>query len=337
MRHALVLILALILCGDAASAQEWEDRQRFGAADASTTLHILSSTDTALFAPVLAAFVAGRDSVAIEYFVAGTADLNSIFRQSPNAYDVIISSAMDLQFKLANDGFAQPMEMLGYPDWAHWRHTLFGFTSEPAAIVLNRQAFDGRDVPQTRQAVIRVLRESPDQFRGRVGTYDVRQSGLGYLFATQDARTSETYWRLMEVMGNLEVQLYCCSGAMIEDVAAGKILLAYNVLGSYAAAREDLAHQLEIVFPSDFQTIMMRTALISAQTANPEVSREFMRHLLGASTKPVPGSRALLPMLELDGDAAGQAMIELSPALLTYLDALKSRGFLAEWVNAMIQ
>ncbi|ABG32464.1 ABC transporter substrate-binding protein [Roseobacter denitrificans] len=334
MRHALVLTLCLILFGTVAPAREWEDRQRFGVSDAPITLRILSSTDTALFAPVLAAFVARRSDVAIDYFVAGTADLNTLFRQSPHAYDIVISSAMDLQFKLANDGFAQPMDMPGYPDWAHWRYTLFAFTSEPAAIVLNRQAFEGRDLPRTRQEVIRVLRDNPEQFSARVGTYDVRQSGLGYLFATQDARTSETYWRLMEVMGNLDAQLYCCSGAMIEDVAAGRILLAYNVLGSYAAARADLADQLEIILPSDFQTIMMRSALISGQTPNPEISRDFMRHLLPASGS---GSNALLPMLELNSDAAGQGMIELSPALLTYLDALKSKGFLAEWVDAMIQ
>lgn len=48
-----------------------------------------------------------------------------------------------------------------------------------------------------------MLRQHPQVFRGRIGTYDVRQSGLGYLFATQDTRASEIYWRLTEVMGGL--------------------------------------------------------------------------------------------------------------------------------------
>ncbi|WP_338153270.1 hypothetical protein [Pseudophaeobacter leonis] len=91
------------------------------------------------------------------------------------------------------------------------------FTSEPAAIVINRAAFAGHVIPKTRQELIEALRARPETFHGRVGTYDVRDSGLGYLLATQDARASETYWRLMEVMGALDVRLYCCSGSMIDD------------------------------------------------------------------------------------------------------------------------
>lgn len=70
-----------------------------------------------------------------------------------------------------------------------------GFTTEPAAIVLNTVAFDQLPVPATRQDLIEVLRTNADTFIGKVGTYDVRQSGLGYLFATQDARVSEPFWR----------------------------------------------------------------------------------------------------------------------------------------------
>ena len=67
-----------------------------------------------------------------------------------------------------------------------------------------------------------------------MGTYDLRKSGLGYLFATQDARATETYWRLIEVMGQLETNLYCCSSDMIDDVISRTFFFAYNLLGSYA-------------------------------------------------------------------------------------------------------
>jgi iron(III) transport system substrate-binding protein len=169
-----------------------------------------------------------------------------------------------------------------------------------------------------------------------VGTYDVRQSGLGYLFATQDARTSETYWRLMEVMGNLDARLYCCSSDMIEDVSTGRLAMAYNVLGSYAQARADLSDQIEIVLPSDFQTIMMRTALVSVRGPNPELARDFMQHLLGQHGTPQSGGTAL-PLLDLAKPASEQSTIQLEPALLTYLDRLKAQRFLKEWEDAIIQ
>lgn len=324
---------ALILClwAGLAAAQNWEAREYFGAAEADKTLRVLSSTDIDLFAPVLKSFVAGSPGIAVEYFVSGTADIDRIMRAGEQRFDVVISSAMDLQFKLANDGYASVLDGIDFPDWAVWRQTLFAFTSEPATIVVNREAFAEMGVPRSRQELIRQLRSAPERFRGKVGTYDVRQSGLGYLFATQDARTSETFWRLMEVMGNLDARLYCCSSAMIEDVATGRLAVAYNVLGSYAEARGDVSNTMEIIIPSDFQTVMMRTALVSDTTQYPEIARDFLLHVLTA------GQATALPTLDPGLSAGEQSTIELGPALLTYLDRLKAQQFITAWEEAIIQ
>jgi len=334
MRYLISLIV--LFWAALASAQDWEARALFGGADAAQVLKVISSTDIDLFSSVAESFVAGRESVSIDYHVAGTADLDRILRQSPEQFDVAISSAMDLQFKLANDGFARALEGFDYPEWAEWRRSVFAFTSEPAAIVVNRAAFSESGAPQTRQALIRALRRSPERFRGKVGTYDVRQSALGYLFVTQDARSSETFWRLAEVMGNLDARLYCCSSDMIEDVAAGRLFVAYNVLGSYAQARQDLSDQIEVIVPSDFQTVMMRTALVSAKGPNPDLARDFMEHLL-APRDTGPTGASTLPLLDFNKPASEQSTIQLEPALLTYLDRLKAQRFLQEWADAIIQ
>ena len=237
MRYFIALIFLLL--PHVGTADDWEDRRLFNDGAEGTPLRVISSTDTVLFAPFIEEFVARNPIFSVEYLVSGTADIYERVRATPDAFDVVISSAMDLQLKLANDGFALPLDGMPIPAWAQWHDSLFAFTSEPATIVVNRAAFEGQTIPQTRQGLIEALRERPEVFRGKVGTYDVRQSGLGYLFATQDARASETYWRLMEVMGGLGVRLYCCSGDMIRDLADGKVLVAYNVLGSYAAARTE--------------------------------------------------------------------------------------------------
>lgn len=328
--------LALILFCHAAWAQDWEDQQRFEAPGATASLRIISSTDTELIAPLIEAFVSENPDLAIEYLVTGTADIDRHIRKTPEAFDIAISSAMDLQFKLTNDGFAHELESVAHPDWAQWRQSLFAFTSEPAAIVINRAAFDGLPIPQSRQELIEALRARPDVFRGRIGTYDVRRSGLGYLFATQDARASETFWRLMEVMGGLDVQLYCCSGDMIDDLTDGTILVAYNVLGSYAEARTESRDALEIVLPSDFPTTMMRTAFVSATSSGRASAERFLQFLLTYQSSTAEGPRALPP---LNGRENGteRATIALEPTLMTFLDTLKRRKFLSEWENATIQ
>lgn len=331
MRYIAILILTIF--PTFVFAQEWEDQRVFGSQSAPHSLRILSSTDTSFFVPIIESFIVQRPDVSIEYLVTGTADLDDRFRQNPEEFDIVISSAMDLQLKLTNDGFAQRLDGLTHPDWAQWRSSLFAFTTEPAAIVINTAAFDGLEIPVTRQDLIEVLRANAELFDGKVGTYDVRLSGLGYLFATQDARATETFWRLMEVMGRLNVRLYCCSGAMIDNLAEGRILVAYNVLGSYALARADTKDVLTIILPSDFPTTMMRSALVSNATSDPILAESFIAHLIRLQSE---GSTTDFPLPSLDG-TNGRSSISLEPALMTYLDRLKQQVFIREWESAIIQ
>lgn len=334
MRGFVALILWLLPA--VLSAQDWEEYREFNVKSGATVLRVLSSTDIAFFEPFLTAFTTRRDDISITYAVTGTADIDRIFRENPTGYDIVISSAMDLQLKLANDGFARALPSITHPDWAHWRKSLFAFTSEPASIVINRADFAKHEIPRNRQELIQAMRARPEVFQGRIGTYDVRRSGVGYLFATQDARASETYWRLMEVMGSLDVQLYCCSGDMIDHIEDGTIAVAYNVLGSYAAARAQGNETLEIVLPADFPTTMMRTAMVSKQTAQPAAAQAFIQHLINQQTG-TSDIATLLPPLNPKGANIERATIALEPALMTFLDALKRRQFLAEWENAVIQ
>ncbi|MEM8541227.1 MAG: ABC transporter substrate-binding protein [Pseudomonadota bacterium] len=331
-----IVLLILMLLSQTIHAQEWEDKQVFNEGASSDKLRIISSTDSALFEPIIQNFVSENSDVTVEYLVTGTADIDRLFRANPDAFDLVISSAMDLQLKIVNDGLALPLVNVTHPAWAQWRQSLFAFTSEPVSIVINRAAFEGQPIPKSRQELIEAIRKRPEVFQGRVGTYDIRQSGAGYLFATQDARASETYWRLMEVMGGLDMRLYCCSSEMIDDLSDGTLAVAYNVLASYAAARAESKDALAIILPSDFPTTMMRTALVSRDAVNFEPAAAFVRHLIalqsGADKEVFP-----LPPLNSQLNDDDRSTIALEPALITYLDALKRQKFLAEWEDAVIQ
>lgn len=335
MRYLIILILGFLATH--VQAIEWENKHLFEGANGQQTISVISSTDTAIFAPIISNFLSAHPDISINYFVASSADVYEEFQNHPAKYDLVISSAMDLQLKLVNDGFAIRIENIEYPEWAQWSSSLFGFTMEPASIVINKAAFDTLDVPRTRQEMIKVLRANPDVFRGKVGSYDVRQSGLGYLFATQDSRASETYWRLMEIMGSLETRLYCCSGNMIEDVASGTILIAYNVLGSYAQARSDIADKIEIILPSDFPNTMMRTALVSKDTTHLRAASTFLRFLTSSQWSKAENHTPSLPPILNSSQNQQRSVIALEPGLLVFLDNLKRKMFINEWENALIQ
>ena len=331
----LIALLVVLLVPLHAAAQDWEDRRLFGPWDTVPVLRILSSTDTSFFAPIVEDFISSNPSISVEYFVTGTADLDKRFRATPDDFDVVISSAMDLQLKLANDGFAVRLANIEHPDWAQWHNSLFAFTSEPAAIVVNRNALADLPVPRTRQDLIQLMRDHPDRFQSKVGTYDVRQSALGYLFATQDARASETYWRLTEVMGGINAQLYCCSGQMIDDLIEGDLIMAYNVLGSYAQTRAQESDQLLVILPSEFPTTMMRTVLVSGSTPHSQEADAFTRHLLNLQAAGDPVNFPLPPLPATEQNE-GQTTIGLNPALMTYLDQMKREAFIREWEDAIV-
>lgn len=337
----LILSLALTLIAASVQAFEIEELVQFPADGARVELRVISTADTDLFAPFIASFQAQNPGVSILYHVASSAELMIALADENAPFDLAISSAMDLQIRLANDGLSrrhQSDRTQTLPSWARWHDQVFAFTLEPATIVLSRAAFDGLTLPRSRQELIEVMRDNPDRFTDRIGTYDVRESGLGYLFATQDGRASETFWRLAEVMGGLGTRLYCCSGAMIEDAASGELAVAYNVLGSYAQARTDLHDAIHIIAPEDFTTVMMRTILIPNTTTFPDEAGLFVDHLIDVAWLG-SDSRFAFPGITPD-DLSGNATlrpIQLGPGLLVYLDRLKRRQFLTEWEAALIQ
>lgn len=340
MRY-FILAFAFLISPLRATGFEIEDHARFGPPDAAEVVRVISTGDIPVFSSAIAKFLEKNSDVAVDYTVASSTQLMLALSEEGAEFDVAISSAMDLQAKLANDGRTrrhQSTATQGLPPWAKWRDNLFAFTQEPAAIVLSRSAFEGLVMPRTRQELIAVLRQYPERFRGRIGTYDLRVSGLGYLFATQDARTSETFWRLTEVMGGLDARLYCCSSQMIDDVASGELAVAYNVLGSYAKAREDLT-RFEVVLPADFTTVMLRTALIPATSEQPKLAGEFIDHLLEVAWSETPlESYPFTPINQNRGEAdASLRRIRMGPGLLVYLDRFKKRSFLKEWESAILQ
>lgn len=336
--RAIVLSGVLMFWAAWVGAFEVEDRAVFGPGTAGDTIRVISTADIAYFEPMIRSFLDHAPGLRVDYTVASSSELMKAIRDEGQSFDLAISSAMDLQTKLANDGLARPHfsdVTRGLPGWAKWNDMVFAFTQEPAAMVLSRDAFADLPIPRSRQDLIRILRQHPDRFRGRIGTYDVRVSGLGYLFATQDTRASETFWRLTEVMGALEAKLYCCSSEMINDVERGDLAIAYNVLSSYAATRAD-TERFHIVLPQDFTTVMLRSLLIPVTARNRDGAARLADHILSQGLGPDGSPLAGVDLTALQAESTLHR-IRLGPGLLVFLDQFKKRSFLAEWQSAIVQ
>lgn len=339
-RILLALGLSLGVC-QSAFGFEVEATQDFGPAMPERVLSVLSTTDIAILEPVITAYLARMPGLGVRYVMATSQEVHAAVANGAGPFDLVISSAMDLQMKLVNDGFARPLPeamVEAQPAWARWRDLLVSVAQEPVVLILSPDALaPGEEVPRTRRDLIALLRDNPDRFRGRVGTYDPAVSGVGYLFAAQDARLSDTFWRLAEVMGRLDTQLFCCSVDMIDAVRAGRLLVGYNVLGLYAQAQA--TDGVIVVELEDFTLTLLRTALIPRTAADPEGATAFLRYLLSEEGQELIASGDALAAVE---EAAFERKphlrpIRLDPGLLANLDGVSRNWFLTEWRGAMEQ
>ncbi|MDZ5452693.1 sensor histidine kinase [Labrys sedimenti] len=312
------------------------------------TLSILGTTDTPQFELLVHDFQELHPDVNVAYEETDTLPLyqRTQDKRLDADVDLLVSSAADLQVKLANDGHAlahaSPL-LPALPAWASWRSEIFGFTFEPIVIVYNRALVPDTQAPHSHLALTELLEQETDRFRGKVATYDIGKSGVGHLLAAQDAQISSNFWRLTRALGRADVKLSSSSPAILEGIASGSLALGYNVLGSYAYARQRLDKRIGIVIPDDYALILTRVMLVPRWANQPDLGRSFIDYALSRRGQAVVAGQAALGSI-VPGTPGGWTAerisaasrgvlqpITLGPALLVALDQERKARFLATW------
>jgi len=344
---ALALLLPIALLSDPHSAEG--ATTTYPSPEAGTeTLTIVGVTDTPLFAHFVAGFQKLHPAVTVIYEETDSVPLYERFlsgAMDPKP-DLLISSASDLMTKLANDGYALPYDspyLLSLPDWARWRNELFGFTFEPAVTIYNPGLITPDEVPRTHLRLAEMLEAQTGRFSGKVATYDIALSGVGYLLASQDQVISSNFWRLAAAFGRVKATFSGSSPAILNGVADGSLALGYNVLGSYAFARRVAGANIEIVVPDDYVLVLTRAMMIPRNAPHPELGKAFVDFALSPAGQEISagiaGLGSVVPGIE--GDWTGEAIaargrgviqpIPLGPALLVSLDQQRRARFLDAW------
>lgn len=312
-------------------------------------LGVHGSTDLIAMEPIIRDFQALSPGVTVVYSEYLTSELEEAARRDCDrqggSMDVLLSSAVDQLVKLVNDGCARPhrsAETERLPAWSHWRGEVFGFTFEPAVIAYHRDLVPREEVPRTRTALIDLMRNQPDRYRGRIGTYDVTTLGVGYLLASIDARSSPVFGRLLEAFARSSIVTRCCTLDLVSEMSAGRILIAYNLIGSYAVGAQRRGAPIGIVLPEDYTLVLSRAVMLPRYTARNPVAERFIDYLLSARgqavaqrssfffswTGPMPEGVEGPPSLALSTRARP---VVIGPALLAEQDLARKRRFLAEW------
>ncbi|TWT21457.1 ABC transporter substrate-binding protein [Luteimonas marina] len=314
------------------------------------TITLYSTLDTAVFEPLLVDFQRVHPEIGVRYEnLDATPQYERFVREADAGVrraDLLISTSMDLQVKLVNDGYAAEHVSASadaLPAWARWRNEAFGFTFEPAVMVFNRAAMEGRPVPQSRAELIDQIRREPEFWRSRIGTYDISRSSVGYLLASQDVRQSSEFGALVEAFGDIDLQVEEHTATLLERIESGDLVAGYNLLGSYARARAGSDRNFLLVYPRDHTLVLARTVVIARNAPNPVLAHKFLEYLLSVRGQRVMAAQCGLPPIRKELDGVYERLgvnesqigvlrpISLGPGLLVYLDQQKRRQMLEAW------
>ena len=289
-------------------------------------------------------------AINVEYSNMSTTELYNRFiseSAAGSSADVTWSSAMDLQVKLVNDGYAQPhksAETAKLPEWANWKNEAFGTTYEPIGIVYNKRLVPAADVPQSHADFIKLLTTQAEKYKGKVTTYDPEKSGVGFMLVSQDKQVNGAgYADLLKAFGGVQVRVQASTGTMMERIASGENLIGYNLNAAYALTRAKKDPSIGIVLPKDYTLVISRVMFIAKNAKNPNAAKLWLDFVLSKKGQEIIANKADLYAIrpDVEGETTasglkkqlGEALrpVPIGTGLLTYLDQAKRLDFLKQW------
>jgi iron(III) transport system substrate-binding protein len=312
-------------------------------------LVIYGATDSKATQPLVNDFRALYPGISVEYNDMNSTEVYNRFisevAAGGNTADVMWSSAMDLQIKLASDGYAlayKSVEASKIPGWAVWNDMAYGTTFEPAAIVYNKRLVTGAEVPKTHADFAKLI--TSEKFKDKVTTYDIEKSGVGFMFMTQDSQDYPQFAALEQALGTARVRVQSSTGTMLERISSGENLIGYNVLGSYALVRAKTDPSIGIVLPTDYTLILSRVTFINKAAKNVNAAKLWTDYMLSHRGQSVIANESKLYAIRADvkGETTSAELIKIigeknikpvpvSPAVLQYLAPAKRMAFLKQW------
>lgn len=308
-------------------------------------LHIL--TNTSLMGPVLEAFARRWPEISVHLEDMNSTRIAEQVRALADAGqdgpDLVWSTAMDVQVKLINDGYAQVYKSphrAAMPDGSVWRDQGYGLTAEPIVFAYNRGRLQGDDVPRSHADLLRLLRTRSEVFGRRVTLYDAERSGVALMQLSADVQIYPDAWPLMEALGAQSPRLDTSGRRMMGQIADGRMAFAYNMNRSYGASWTAREPQIGLITPDDYHLSVSRVAFIPSNAAHPNAARLFLDFLLSREGQRVIGALGVRPVRDdvdspLRPASPGVRSIRVGPALLANLDQARRATLLTRWGAAM--
>ena len=323
-----VLSIILIFCAFSTRALELEGTFQVGNGQSQIT--VLGTNDFERVKPVFSRFSEINPRYNVVYLQASSREIDRATKEGLHPkIDLVMSSAIDLQIKAVNDGFATRIDLNGLLA-THWREELVQISVEPIVSIYNEKTNPEFNKIKTRRELIRSVEQSSANLR--IMMYDPKVSGVGYLLSRQDELQDNAFWSLIRRFQTKEFKPSCCSGEMIDAVVSGEAAIAYNVIESYILPKLNESPHLKILRFEDYQLAIPRTAFVPKSSDNPDLGSQLVRYFITSDAQARLPELVRLSVLNKQTRGGGPTKpIRLSPALTVHLDPMAKGSFFDRW------
>lgn len=322
------------------------------AAEAEGTLVIYAATDESAVAPLLKDFMAVYPKIQVKYNDMGSSEVYNRFLSEAAAgtqsADFLMSPAMDLQIKLAIDGYAMTYrspEADKLPAWSIFHDQAYGITYEPIVFIYNKRLLKEEQVPKSHAAIANMDQATIDLLKGKVITQDPERIGSALLFVTRDLKYDKNFWNLAQSLGKTDVKLYTSSGTILERLTSGEASFGYDVMANYPHTRSKTDPAVGIVYPEDYILVNPRVAFIWKDAAHPNAAKVFLDYVLSARGQTLIAKSLFSIRPDVQGEFSANALIAkygeklrpltLDASAVEYLDKKKRLEFLDTWKKSI--
>lgn len=246
-------------------------------------LVIYSVYDRPSAEPLLNAFKAKYPFINIEYVELLTTQLYNRYVSekaagAPTA-DIIWSSAVDLQYKLIQEGSAQPYKLSIYdkiPDYGKYKDLAYMPAYVLIAPFYNKDKLPGISSPKSYSDILRLLTERKELFPPRsVIVADASRSAIHlisqyYIYRTEPA----LFEKLLRAAGSTGPLTISATSEMIELVKSGQALIALSAFTNYVYKAN-----LDVIIPSDIAVVTPYIIFITKEARHPNAAKLFLEFL----------------------------------------------------------
>jgi iron(III) transport system substrate-binding protein len=340
-----LFIFLLIISSSAALLSAAEIRRDLAAAIKEGNRDI----DSTVSAPLVKEFETLYPGIKVDYIALRSGDIfsrnmNDIAARKVSA-DILWNSDITLQASLVKDGYAlqyTPAENSALLPHANIGDSAFVTGFDPVVMVYNRNLVAEKELPLTKSSLVKVLPEL--RWRGKIGACDPEKSQLAFLLLTQDLAYGQNFWGLVRRLGDAGLKLYPDYRTLLERVASGEVMAAYNLPLSEVLKEAGPDKNIGWAYTTDYILAIPQTVLITKGAAHPNAARlwvEFIRSsqaqgLIAANSNlfPVRSDLAAGAMEKKGGTLAPWntlKMIGTGTEVTRFGQSGLKRGFLLRW------